>query len=179
MISEKTIMDIIEKYAESESGKKQIKEKYGIDYDGKTLRKYGKRMKEILYQAIKGVMSEQNSRGGDAHQSFSSFPEDGIIVGNVTKGKGGILTVKISFSDEAISRDSFTAGSGGLKNIILLFTKGYNIDSAHLPRGNWRGQSVVAKKHREPNDFLQRAIDKFNTEVGGDAIAVLADEYKQ
>ena len=172
MISEKTIMKKLEEWAKTSQGKAAIKEKYGIDYDDKTnksLMKYANRMKAILYEHI--------------HQVIKSIEMDDIVIGDFEVNSDGRLTIKLSFKDGSLHRESLRPDKypKGIDNIVLLFTRGY--DAGNPVFGVWKNSwsypaTIKSLQHREPNDFLKEAVEQFNSESGDIAQAFLESTYQ-
>ena len=179
MLSEKDIMELVREYANSPEGKQQIKETCGVEYEEKVdeakLRKYGEKMKEILFRHINPVID-------------SISPND-IVVGNLKKTDDG-YRMEISFRENSLYRESLYVdgyyGNEQLQNIVLLFAKGYH--ARDYVYGYWVkpgknidvGQmSIRSRKDREPNSFLEEAVKEFNQTANGYAEAILDEKYKQ
>lgn len=119
-ISENYIMKLVREYAKSPEGKQAIREKYGIEYDEKFTRSqvkaYGNKMKKILYNHI--------------HSEIKSISMDDIIVEEPLLREDGRFEIKLSFREESLHRESLYPD--GLKNIVLLFAKGYRGNSNYF-----------------------------------------------
>lgn len=168
MVSKEYIDHLLMKYATSRKGKAHIKETTGYDYDPKMTKQrmkgYGEQMKRILFANIKPVIK--------------SIEESDIIVGEPTE-KDGKMQIRISFDEDKLHRDSLCENSEGIANIVLLFTKGYHAKAR--VHGTWKkrtGDVVIwSKKDRDPNNFLQLAVNEFNEYMGGIATAELDKRY--
>lgn len=192
---EEYILKRLERYANSAEGKAQIKKQYGIDLKKKHIYvgdpqkakvnesafiKFGEQMKQILYAYTSPLIK--------------SITLDDIIVGSPMRDKDGQWSIEISFREGSLHRDSLYDGNrgeyaDGLKNIVLLFAKGYH--AKNYVYGMWDitgGRSnfwldwkdVRSKKDRSGDDFLIRAVNEFNTRVGKDvARAELLGDYKE
>lgn len=171
MISADYINELVKRYAASSEGRKAIKEKTGINYspnlDEQSLSKYGARMRQILFEAINPIIK--------------SITLDDVVVGKTKTDKEGNTTIEISFREGSLHRESLAPGRfpEGLRNIVLLFSKGYRAQGSvhgvwHKPGGD---VETWSRRSREPNDFLKRAVDIFNAEAKGIATAKLVGEY--
>lgn len=172
-ISEAYIMKLVREYAKSPEGKQAIREKYGIEYDEKFTRAqvkaYGNRMKKILYNHI--------------HDEIKSISLDDIIVEEPLLREDGRFEIKLSFREGSLHRESLYPDGypDGLKNIVLLFAKGYH--TSHPVHGDWTyngsvvAKSVWGKRSRAPSNFLNDAVDEFNGASAGVATAYLEGEY--
>ena len=175
MITEGYIMQLVREYANSPAGKAAIKKKTGLTYTGDEpsfmLGKYGEQMKQILFSRVSALIK--------------SITMDDIVVGQPYQDLNGVWCLDISFRDGATQRDSLDLENypGGLKNIVLLFAKGYR--ARNYVHGWWITQygnhgNVRSRKERAGNDFLIRAVDEFNNSYGkGIARAVLVGDYKE
>lgn len=172
MISSDYIMNSLKRWASTKRGKAVIKEKYGIDYDDKrntALKKYANKMKEILYNHV--------------HSVIKSIEPDDIVVGNFVVNKDGRLTVKISFREGSLHRESLRPDlyPEGLENIVLLFAHGY--ETKNPIYGVWKNSRsypavIEGKRSRAANNFLYDAVAEFNAYGGKIAQAVLESEYR-
>ena len=175
MITDSYIMKLVKDYANSPEGRRKIKEKYGIDYKDSApqteLLAYGKQMKQVLYKYVSGVIK--------------SITLDDIIVGNPKKDVDGQWSLEISFREGSLRRESLDSDyfPEGISNIVLLFAKGYR--ASNYVYGLWDitgkkdYRKVRSRKERESNDFLERAVNEFNSNHGNDvARAELLGAYK-
>jgi len=178
MISEKHIMSLVKKFADSPEGKAAIKKNYGIEYDSAPLRNfktkfkfYGERMKRILFLYV--------------HSVIDSISLEDIVVGEPAMDENGNLTLKISFIEDALHRESLDpdAYPAGLDDVVLLFSCG--LHAKRHTYGLWRRPSfnggyykqVISRKDRDPDDFLKNAVREFNTASEGFAVASLIGDY--
>lgn len=171
MITESYIEKIIKQYASSPEGRRKIKEQYGIDYDPKfnasKAKLYGLRMQNILFKYVNSVIK--------------SVAMEDIIVSDPYVGEDMLYRIDISFRDGSLHRESLDPEVyDGIGNIVLLFTKGYH--ARGQVHGIWHTNNgdlyVGSRTDREPNDFLQNAVDSFNAGAKGVAIAMLKPKYK-
>lgn len=168
MISKEYIEHLIMKYATSREGKSNIKEKTGYDYDPKMTKErmkyYVDQMKLVLLKNIQPIIK--------------SIEESDIIVGEPTE-KDGKMQIQISFVKNELHRDSLCENSEGVADIVLLFTRGYK--AKKRVHGVWKRSSgnveVWSRQSREPNDFLKRAVDEFNSYMGDVVTAKLDERY--
>lgn len=168
MLSQKYIEHLLLKYAASPEGKAKIKRATGYDYNPKMTKEkmtaYGEQMKKILLEKIRPVIK--------------TIEDSDIIVSEPIE-KDGKMQIQISFVKERLHRKSLNPHSDGLDNIVLLFTKGYEARKA--VRGEWKTShgtiTVTGVQSREPNNFLQQAVNEFNNYMGGMARAELEGAY--
>lgn len=181
MITEGYIMQLVREYANSPAGRAAIKKKTGLIYTGEEpsamLGKYGDQMKAILFNHVNAVIK--------------SVTMDDIVVGQPYQDTSGIWHLDISFREGSLHRDSLDLENypDGLKNIVLLFAKGYRARNYvygfwDLPNQTWWGGNdfvhIRSRIARPGNDFLIRAVDEFNNSYGkGIARAVLMGDYKE
>ena len=182
MIEEKYILELLKNFASTAEGKKVIKDKYGIDYDpkkdkGSTLHKWGDKMKSILYKHIKPVIK--------------SISDKDIFVGTPIKDKNGKYTITISFNEDALFRQSLNPdgkwkegnnvvrrdGKAGIRDIVLHFSYGWNAQGSVY--GEWHGNDIWSLRKRNPNDFLEIAVEEFNKKAKNIATAELMGEYRK
>ena len=172
-------MQLVEQYANSSQGKAEIQKKYGVHYRDKVSKSeliaYGNQMKQILFEHVNKIIK--------------SIKLDDIVVEEPIIDKDGGATLKISFREGSLYRDSLYVDGypDGLENIVLLFARGYHASDYvygwwNLPNQTWYGGSgfvnVRSRKDREPNNFLHEAVAEFNKQTNGFAIAKLEDKYK-
>lgn len=175
MLEEKYIMELVREWARSDYGKKQIKKTCGVEYRDDTptaeLLAYGNQMKQILFKHISPLIS--------------SISPDDIIVEQPKIDEHGVYSLKISFNEERLHRDSlypngssdrFGSYANGIEDIVLLFAHGYHADN--YVYGTWHNARWKSRKDREPNDFLYDAVDEFNAQNSGFAMATLDEKYR-
>ena len=171
MLSEEYIMNLVREYASTPAGQKEIKRIYGIEYGGSRLTKsqmmqYGEKLKTTLLDYITPLIK--------------SITADDIVVGEPQMNKPTKeWYMNISFKEENLARKSLVEGQR-LNNIVSLFTKGYH--ASKRVHGYWETPSgkkyVASRVQRDPNDFLQRAVDMFNAKSKGVVKATLSERYK-
>ena len=133
-------------------------------------------MKEVLFRHLTADTQTDGRRG------LADFPKDAIIIGKpVAKGNTGDYRIDISFDADSLRRQSLSpdAYPEGITDIISLFVHGYNAKGSVV--GSWHGEdNVWSLRHRDPNDFMSRAVEEFNGNNNGDGFvqAVLMDKYK-
>lgn len=189
MLSDKEILRLIEEYSKTPTGKKEIEKrcpgKFVAQYaTGKSgarttvdeMKKLGEEMADILHRHI---ITDTKTAHGEGLQSFS---RSSIIVGEpklVPTDKGKYL-LEISFDEAALRRESLNPDKyDGVENIIKLFVTGYH--AGGVVRGKWRGHGdeiISSLPDRESNDFLNNAVREFNSSHGGNAMAIIREEYK-
>lgn len=170
MISEKYIMKRLREFAASDAGKALIKEKTGKTYipefGESMIKKYGDDMKKILYAHI--------------HPIINTVKMEDIVVGEPIKDSEGNVSIKLSFEEGSLHRQSLDPDYSGIDNIVLLFAHGYQ--ARNKVRGEWANSHVEGEiwslQQRAGNDFMESAVDEFNGKAKGVCVAVLEDEYK-
>ena len=107
---------------------------------------------------------------------------DDIVISDFIFNEEGKLTIKISFKEGSLQRESLRPDlyPDGLENIVLLFAHGYDANGI---RGQWKNSKsypahINSLRHRDPNGFLQDAVDEFNSKGGNIAKAVLEAKYR-
>lgn len=133
-------------------------------------------MKEVLFRHLTADTQTNGRRG------LADFPKGAIIIGKpVAIGNTGDYRIDISFDANSLRRQSLSpdAYPEGITDIISLFVHGYNAKGSVI--GSWHGEdNVWSLRHRDPNDFMSRAVEEFNGNNNGDGFvqAVLMDKYK-
>lgn len=133
-------------------------------------------MKEVLFRHLTADTQTDGRRG------LADFPKDAIIIGKpVSIGNTGDYRIDISFDADSLRRQSLSpdAYPEGITDVISLFVHGYNAKGSVV--GSWHGEdNVWSLRHRDPNDFMSRAVEEFNGNNNGDGFvqAVLMDKYK-
>ena len=133
-------------------------------------------MKEVLFRHLTADTQADGRRG------LADFPKDAIIIGKpVAIGNTGDYRIDISFDADSLRRQSLSpdAYPEGITDIISLFVHGYNAKGSVV--GSWHGaDDVWSLRHRDPNDFMSRAVDEFNGNNKGDGFvqAILMNKYK-
>jgi len=173
MLEESWLLEQIKKYAASPEGRKQIKEKTGIDYDPKSdksisqsnMQKYAEKMRTILWRRI--------------NKEVKSVSKDDILIEPPTTNDKGEVIITLSFRPGSMFRPSLQPDEypEGVQNILLHFTHGWS--ARRRIRGEWRGEKVWSRKFHCGSSFMQQAVDEFNSSVKGVATAELSDEYKK
>lgn len=172
MLDEKYLFSLVKKYAASPEGKKQIKEKTGIDYDPAkdgsdsqtAMLAYAEKMRTILWRHI--------------NETVKSVAKDDIIIEAPVKDDKGIVSISLSFRPGSMFRPSLDPEEypEGIQNIVLHFTHGW---SARRPiRGEWHGEEVWSRVSRRRSSFLQDAVSEFNSKSKGIATAELSGDYR-
>ena len=167
MYSPDDINTLLNGYINSSEGKRAISQAKKDAFNGTSntqtllsktdIIKAGERLKQLLYAAI---LSSMNSK---------HFNINGIIVNSPTQDSDGICYLKVSFTDEALHRDSLLGEDSGytgegVYDIVGLLTNGYDTDKQVY--GYWENQDkwVYSKKHLTAKPFITEAVDQFNIE---------------
>ncbi len=178
MLSEEYILSLIEKYSKTPAGKAEIAKHKKGKFDARVategaeelsvrqMKQIGNDMRDILFNKISKVIK--------------SFRIENIIVEKPVV-KDNQYEIKISFDENALQRDSLDSDKypEGVSNIIKLFINGYEARGAVY--GVWKGhgdEEIWSLRHRDPNDFMEKAVAEFNSKYVNVARAELADEYK-
>ena len=178
MISEGQILFLIEKYSKTKTGKAEIakvkKGKFVAAYAGDGVQKQsrskmiqiGEDMKNILFRKISEVIK--------------SFKPEDIIVGDLD-WQDGQYVIQIGFNEDALRRESLDPETypEGISNIVKLFINGY--DASGYVYGVWKGhgdKEIWSLRHRDPNDFMDQAVEEFNNKYASIAKADLSEDYK-
>ena len=188
MLSEKQIMNLLRNYANSPEGRKKIKEVYGIDYDPREKETVNKikgkaeEMRRILFKHIK-----TNKNAGEENQEWiKSFSINDIIIDKPQKINGE-WSVKLSLNSKALRRESLYEDEyrEGVYDIILLLSKGYHakdyVYGLYKDRKTYSYEwvSIRSKKDRDPDPFLENAINEFNDIQKDEAKAELIGKYQK
>lgn len=106
------------------------------------------------------------------------FYEDDLIISTPIPVVGGGYKVDISFDPGSLHRDSLYSAKypNGVDNIVSLFTHGWDTDGRRV-FGTWHNSHYQSRMTFKGDDFMQRAIDDFNFEMGKIAEADCGDEY--
>ena len=189
-LSDKYILQLIQKYAQTTEGKEKIKSRlkkgekfspyYGVDKkSGETLtieqmRTIARDMADILYKHIITDTASNYGRG------LSSFDRKGITIGTPTL-LGSRYEININLSKSSIHRDSLIpAQYSGIDDIIRLFITGYSAKEEVW--GNWKTHGnirIKSLKHRSGSRaFFDNAINEFNAKYVGKAKAYPSERYR-
>ena len=176
MFSDKEILSFIDAYSKTPKGKQEIakqhKGKFVAEFardDGASIRdmkKIGDDMKFILYKRISKLIK--------------SFKMEDIIVGSPTR-EDGVYSISIGFNEDALKRESLAPDMypEGVSNIVKLFVNGYSARGAVF--GVWKGhgdEEIWSLRRRDPNNFMDMAVDEFNQKYVNIAKSHVTDEYK-
>ena len=199
-LTARDIMQMLREYSRTPEGKKQIEAHgygSGDNTDTAWLRELAEELRNDINNAFKRVTT--------SHAQLTSNLND-IKISTRVKGKNGVIFT-LTFPPYVLGRLSLEVerningrieyaytGSNyyhkhaaefsglddryGVYDIIGLFTNGYNIESAVLPKGHWvyadsegnfMGEALIsssntkvqARRSREPNDFVKITINNF------------------
>lgn len=121
------------------------------------------RLKELLYQETVKVIP--------------SVKLDHILVGTPVIDQNGNYVVNIEFDRRFAHRDSlFPQRYDGVDNIFLHMTHGWHAKDRVY--GAWRDSDVASRTSFDGSDFIQRAVEKFNKEMRGVALAEIDPMYQ-
>lgn len=167
MISTNTIMKLVKEYAKSPEGKAEIKRVYGVDYD----ENFTKQKADSIIKAMKTILFKH------VNTVINSIQLDDIVAGELTVEDGKAMA-RISFKEGSLHRESLIPEfhPEGIKDIVLLFETGYH--ASQSVHGLWHDKETYSRTDREPNSFLQDAVEEFNNKYKGTAIARLDGVYK-
>lgn len=193
-LSQQELESIIERISKTSAGKDAIQKAMGGKRNAKFVPRFevpsrdtavdrvlmiskAEEMKEILFRHITADTQTDGRRG------LANFPKNAIIVEPPVAVGGGSVDyiINISFDAEALRRQSLNPFTypDGINDIISLFVHGYDARGAVV--GTWHGEeNVWSLQHRDPNDFMTRAVAEFNenNKQGGFVTAALREKYK-
>lgn len=178
MLSEEYILTLIEKYSQTAAGKAEIAKRKKGKFDArvategakkqslKQMSQIGNDMRDILFRKISKIIK--------------SFKIEDIIVG-APEPQGDKYSISISFNEDALRRESLDPDRypDGVSNIVKLFINGY--DARGAVYGVWKGhgdEEIWSLRHRDPNDFMEKAVEEFNSKYTDVAHAETTNEYK-
>lgn len=178
MLSEEYILTLIEKYSQTAAGKAEIAKRKKGKFDArvategakkqslKQMSQIGNDMRDILFRKISKIIK--------------SFKIEDIIVG-APEPQGDKYSISISFNEDALRRESLDPDRypDGVSNIVKLFINGY--DARGAVYGVWKGhgdEEIWSLRHRDPNDFMEKAVEEFNSKYTDVARAETTNEYK-
>lgn len=182
MISDSAIMGKVKAYAKTPAGKKRMEACI------KKAQESGKQ----LASGEKVISKKQMSEMADALVEMirRRLPESIADVGNTLtptkplKKKNGDYEIVLQFDPASLHRDSLEndLGYDGIDNIVALFNNGYHAKNyvygwwnGHRPTGDSIYRSgtaqgdyawVRSEKERESLQFMQDAVEEFNTVYG-------------
>ncbi len=172
MLKESYLLELVKQYAATPEGRKQIKEKFGIDYDPKKDKRLSRadmlgvaeKMRVCLWQHIK--------------RHIKSVALSDIIVEEPLSDENGGTTISLSFRPGAMFRPSLQPEKypEGVENIVLHFTHGWSAKG--YISGEWHGDQVWSRRTRSGTPFMQEAVSEFNSKMKGIAVAELSGDYK-
>lgn len=178
MLSEEYILSLIEKYSKTPAGKAEIAKYKNGKFDARVATegavKQSKRQMKQIGDDMKEILFEKISKSIKSFRLESIIVEEPVINGNQYE-------IKIRFDESALQRDSLDPDKypDGVSNIIKLFINGYEARGAVY--GVWKGhgdEEIWSLRHRDPNDFMEKAVAEFNSKYVNVARAELTDEYK-
>jgi len=176
MYSADSFTRMCENYIKTPSGQRLVAQRKDDIINGKasavgsgivtleTMKLMGQKMKDILYGEIVNVIP--------------SFDFGAIEVSEPQKQADGNYGISISISSNALHRDSLWQEGypNGVDNIVPLFEKGWSANNSVY--GEWHGKNIKSRVFSPPNNFMQQAVDVFNSYAVKGAKAELGDAYK-
>lgn len=178
MLSEEYILSLVKKYSQTAVGKAEIakhkKGKFDARVATESTQKQSKKQMSQIGDDMKNILFNKISR------VIKSFKIEDIIVGTPVP-YGDQYMISISFNEDALRRESLDPDRypEGITNIVKLFVTGY--DARGAVYGVWKGhgdEEIWSLRHRDPNDFMDKAVEEFNSKYANVARAELTDEYK-
>lgn len=178
MLSEEYILSLIKTYSKTPEGKSEIAKQNNGKFiprvarsdvskqSVKQMKKIGEEMKDILFEKTSQIIKSLN--------------KEDIIVGEPVR-RDGQYSISIGFNEEALRRESLDPENypAGITNIVKLFISGY--DARGAVYGVWKGhggEEIWSLRHRDPSDFMERAVEEFNNRHTNVARAETTKEYK-
>lgn len=127
------------------------------------------RLKDILNEEINRVQAE------DPSLKNPLVRDDAIIISEpeiIEQPDGIYYQVTVSLSGDSVRKESISPNSGGLDNVLLLYDTGYaNPIKGNLPYKVIDGKRITARRNISYTGFINRAIERFNSEKSGVAVA--------
>lgn len=115
-------------------------------------KKKAERLRELLFQEVVQVIP-----------SVSIYD---IEVGEPELDELGRYVINVGFNRDTAHRESLYGEQyDGIENIYLHMTHGWS--AAGTAYGEWHGDRVGSRSRFEGDDFIQRAVDRFNAEQDG------------
>ena len=178
MLSEEYILTLIEKYSKTAVGKAEIAKHKKGKFDARVATEGAQ--KQSLKQMAKIGNDMRNILFGKISKVIKSFRIEDIIVGD-PEPQGDKYSISISFNEDALRRESLDPDRypEGISNIVKLFITGY--DARGAVYGVWKGhgdEEIWSLRHRDPDDFMEEAVEEFNSKYTDVARAETTDEYK-
>lgn len=131
--------------------------------------KYAQRMKAILSAEV----SEIKNRYGEAFLDYIEISDEGLTA-------DGKYCFNVGFIRSEMERESLDPASypEGVDNLAALYTHGYDTGGKTVVGYDSHGTFTESNPHRDPDNFMKRAVEKFNQEFGDKARAVLDEAYQ-
>lgn len=127
------------------------------------------RLKDILNEEINRVQDEDPSLKNPLVQ------DDAIIIGKpelVKRPDGMYYQIIVSLSGDSVRKESISPNYDGLENVLLLYDAGYGHPiKGNLPYKVVDGKRITARRNIPYTGFINRAIERFNSEKSGVAVA--------
>lgn len=127
------------------------------------------RFKQILEEEISNVQKN------DPRIKNPLVGADAIIVGKpkIVQTKDTIsYGIIVSLNGASTHKESISPKSNGLNNVLILYDTGYSHPiMGRLPYKVINGEVVAARRNISPTGFIEKAIERFNSENIGFAIA--------
>ncbi len=92
--------------------------------------------------------------------------------------ENGCISIDLSFAPGAIHRKSLEPERfpKGVDNIVSLLTKGYTAHGDVV--GMWHDKMILNKLERDPEPFIQEAVNEFLVKRGDVATVTLPEDYE-
>lgn len=169
----------LEKFGKSEKFKKLVNQeiKNGKISGGSNLKKLNIEAVEKVTARLKEILEEEISyvETNDPRLRNPLVKEDAITISKPTPieiGGDMYYEVIVSLDGPSVRKKSISPNGGGLKNVLLLYDTGYSHPiMGRLPYKIENEEKVVARRNIPSTGFISKAIDKFNLENTGFAVA--------
>lgn len=194
MITEQYIMERLREYAKTPEGTAQVEGLYKRQAENGTFR--GKGIRAQVKSYLAEIASKLYEAISETIPSFSRSRDS--IHATIQKSDDSGIAAQITIDEDALHRESLhymnrqtyantsklkiSAGSG-VYDIVGLFAHGYSI-KGRRPYGFWvhaGGESeerVGARMKRDPDPFLERLVERLNTDYGDICEITLNEKYK-
>ena len=167
----------LKKFEKTDKFRKNVEEKLKHNFSSsnsfglktlQTVKQYGSRMKEILREDILDIKSSTTGE---------SFLDHIIVSEEFRPGLGWIIN--IFFDEDEVTRNSLYWQSPKYEMgayLPVLFNEGYDAKSWVYGYDN-NGNYIRSLTHRDALHFIQKSVDRFNTEQKGMVVAEYSDKY--
>lgn len=186
VISESYIMQLLQRYVNSEAGRAKIAQHRRDVYYGNLPASAGSLTRNRVTAILQEIRDEFIST---VISVIPSFRRDSVVAISGEMDAQGYVEASITVDEDALRRESLhymnkdlSIGRGeGVDDILALFTHGYTLSKRPYgfwvhPGGNFMTR-IGARMHREPNLFLTEFVERKNAEYAGQCVLALDNKY--